>query len=319
MDGDHFLELRGAGRFVGLRASPRRQMREYVGDGPRSFIGFERGQVGFDGRIAFRNTCAEVTKSLSDSVGRLGASGRETVEEEQQRGGERESVARAMTLRHEKTGTALTLTDWARQCTTMSRVPLLVLASGSPRRRELLSQQGLDFDVVPAHIDEDVRPDEEPFAYALRLAIEKASAIAEKGREPRVVLGADTIVVCDGKIYGKPTDAGDAVRILETLCGRNHVVVTAWAVVRSDAPEAGVTGFSRSVVRMREASRFEICDYVATGESMDKAGAYAAQGEGGRFVAAIDGAHDNVIGLPVAPVLHAIAALTRLSGSVANE
>jgi septum formation protein len=213
----------------------------------------------------------------------------------------------------------LTLTDRARQCTTVSRVPPLVLASGSPRRRELLSQRGLAFDVVPAHIDEDVRPGEEPLAYALRLAIEKASAIAEMGREPRIVLGADTIVVCNGEVYGKPTDADDAVRILETLAGRNHIVVTAWAVVRSDSPETGVTGFSRSLVRMREASCLEIRGYVATGESMDKAGAYAAQGEGRRFVAAIYGAEDNVIGLPVTWVVNAIEALRRSSGALVRE
>jgi septum formation protein len=293
-------------------------MRDHVPDGAGAFIGFEREGGGLDGRIPLHESRVEITKSLRDSVGRLGVSGSEAGENEEQRRGENESVARAMTHRHEKAGTALTLTDRARQCTTVSRVPPLVLASGSPRRRELLSQQGLDFDVVPAHIDEDVRPGEEPLAYASRLAIEKASAIAEMGHEPRIVLGADTIVVCDGKIYGKPTDAGDAIRILATLCGRNHVVVTAWAVVPSDRPEGGVTGFSRSAVRMREASRLEITEYVATGESMDKAGAYAAQGEGGRFVAAIDGAHDNVIGLPVAPVLRVIAALRRTSGSVAN-
>ncbi len=194
-----------------------------------------------------------------------------------------------------------------------------MLASGSPRRRELLSQQGLDFDVIPAHIDEELRPGEAPLAYALRLAIEKASAIAAMAPEPRVVLGADTIVVCDGEVYGKPTDADDAVRILETLAGRNHVVVTAWAVVRSDSLETGVTGFSRSVVRLREASGPEIRKYVVTGESMDKAGAYAAQGEGRCFVAAIDGALDNVIGLPVAPVVHAITALRRCSGAVACD
>jgi septum formation protein len=90
-------------------------------------------------------------------------------------------------------------------------------------------------------------------------------------------------------------------------------------VVRSDSPETGVTGFSRSIVRVREASHTEIREYVATGESMDKAGAYAAQGAGRRFVAAIDGALDNVIGLPVAPVVQAIAALRRCSGAVACE
>jgi septum formation protein len=294
-------------------------MRDHIRDQARAFIGFEREQVGLRRWVALRNARAEVTESLRYAVWSLGSGSREADENDERYGGESESVARAMTLRHEKVGTALTLTDRARQCTTVSRVPLLVLASGSPRRCELLLQQGLDFDVFPAHIDEEVRPGEAPLAYALRLAMEKASAIVEMGREPRIVLGADTIVVCDGKVYGKPTDADDAVRILETLVGRNHVVITAWAVVRSDSPETGVTGFSRSVVRLREASRVEIRSYVATGESMDKAGAYAAQGEGRRFVAAIDGALDNVIGLPVASVVNAITTLRRCSGAVARE
>ena len=189
----------------------------------------------------------------------------------------------------------------------MSSVPRLVLASSSPRRRELLAKSGFAFDVEPAEIDESIAQGESPLEYAVRLAIEKASTVATRSEVDVVALGADTIVVCNERIYGKPTDADDARRMLGELVGRNHVVVTAWALVPSRAQRGAATGFSRSVVRMREAAGEEIRDYVAGGEPMDKAGAYAAQGEGRRFVAAIVGALDNVIGLPLTPVVGALS------------
>ncbi len=171
----------------------------------------------------------------------------------------------------------------------------------------MLERCGLDFDVAPAAIDERLVTGESPVRYALRLAIEKAMVVASGASEPILVLGADTIVVCNDRVYGKPVSAEDAMPILAELVGRNHVVVTAWALVPSSQPDTGATGVSRSVVRMREASREEIRAYVAGGEPMDKAGAYAAQGEGRRFVAAIRGALDNVIGLPMGPVVKALA------------
>jgi septum formation protein len=117
-----------------------------------------------------------------------------------------------------------------------------------------------------------------------------------------VVLAADTIVVIGERLYGKPRNEADASRILRELLGRNHDVVTAWTLVPTDRPSATMTGFCRSTVRMREAGTREIEEYVRSGEPMDKAGAYAAQGEGSRFVAAVVGPLDNVIGLPVTPV-----------------
>lgn len=185
----------------------------------------------------------------------------------------------------------------------------LVLASESPRRRHLLEQAGYEFDVIPSSIDEQAVPGESPVATAVRLAIEKALAVAPVVPRGSVVLAADTIVVVGDRLYGKPRDAADAVRILGELLGRNHDVVTAWTLVPTDRRSATTTGFCRSTVRMREAGAREIEEYVRSGEPMDKAGAYAAQGEGSRFVAAVVGPLDNVIGLPVAPVRLALSEL----------
>jgi septum formation protein len=185
----------------------------------------------------------------------------------------------------------------------------LVLASESPRRRHLLEQAGYEFAVIPSSIDEQAAPGEGPIATAVRLAIEKALAVAPVVPHGSVVLAADTIVVVGDRLYGKPRDAADAVRILGELLGRNHDVVTAWTLVPTDRPSASTTGFCRSTVRMREAGTREIEDYVRSGEPMDKAGAYAAQGDGSRFVAAVVGPLDNVIGLPVAPVRLALSEL----------
>ena len=161
-------------------------------------------------------------------------------------------------------------------------------------------------------------PGERPLDYAIRLAIEKAVAVTRTLPAPSIALGADTIVVCDGRVYGKPADRAEAVSTLEALTGRNHTVFTAWALVPSTTPEAGATGYARSVVRMREASRAEIVAYVESGEPMDKAGAYAAQGEGRRFVAAITGPVDNVIGLPLVPVERALGEYGLVPAAVAR-
>jgi septum formation protein len=185
----------------------------------------------------------------------------------------------------------------------------LVLASESPRRRHLLEQAGYEFDVIPSSIDEQAVPGESPVATAVRLAIEKAFAVAPVVPRGSIVLAADTIVVVGDRLYGKPRDAADAVRILGELLGRNHDVITAWTLVPTDRQSATTTGFCRSTVRMREAGTREIEEYVRSGEPMDKAGAYAAQGEGSRFVAAVVGPLDNVIGLPVVPVRLALSEL----------
>lgn len=195
-------------------------------------------------------------------------------------------------------------------------VPRLVLASGSPRRRELLTLAGYRFEIDAADIDETIQEGESPVVATTRLAIEKAEAVARRrgaaalpaGGAAEFVLAADTTVVIGERILGKPRDQREAVEMLLSLAGRNHIVLTAWALLKagelSCKPECGV---SRSTVRMREISRAEAEAYAASGEPMDKAGSYAAQGEGRRFIGAIVGALDNVIGLPMAPVVAALA------------
>jgi septum formation protein len=182
----------------------------------------------------------------------------------------------------------------------MSAPTSLVLASASPRRRELLARAGLRFEVIPAGIDENVRPGESPAQLVGRLAREKALAVASRvGPDPaRFVLGADTIVVLGESVLGKPRDPRDAEAMLSLLVGRTHRVITAVVVARShDLGWRARTVESR--VRMRPAELEEIRAYVATGEPLDKAGAYAVQGRGRRFVAEIAGSESNVIGLPL--------------------
>lgn len=188
----------------------------------------------------------------------------------------------------------------------------LILGSASPRRRDLLAQAGVAFEVQAADIDEQALPGEAPRTLAERLAREKAGVVAARaGTVPRrLVLAADTIVVVDGDVLGKPIDADDAVRLLGRLVGRAHEVLTGVALVASDAPARASTCVVASRVRMRAAREDEIRRYVATGESLDKAGGYAAQGEGRRFIEAIDGSETNVIGLP----MHETLALLRAAG-----
>jgi septum formation protein len=190
----------------------------------------------------------------------------------------------------------------------------LVLASASPRRRELLARAGVAFEAAPADIDERMRPGEDARAAALRLAAAKALEIARRlGPAPRrFVLGADTLVVLDGEALGKPRDAEHAVELLRRLSGRRHQVVTAVALAASDALSVRSRAVESDVV-MRPAGEDEIRAYVAGGEPLDKAGAYAAQGEGRRFIARIDGSESNVIGLPLDETL----ALLRAAGALA--
>jgi septum formation protein len=186
----------------------------------------------------------------------------------------------------------------------------LVLASGSPRRRQLLASAGVDFEMRPAEIDEGVSRGEAPAAYAARLAETKARTVARAVgvAPPRVVLGADTVVVLGDRIFGKPRDDAHAVELLEHLLGHTHRVITAVAVTRSDGCEVR-RACVESRVSMRAADRDEIERYVATGESLDKAGAYAVQGEGRRFIERVEGSESNVIGLPLDETLDLLRAL----------
>jgi len=187
---------------------------------------------------------------------------------------------------------------------------MIVLASASPRRQELLRSAGIAFAVQAADVDETPLAGESAQECAERLAREKALAVW-RGRPNDVVLGADTVVVVDGMILGKPVDADDAVRMLRMLSGRVHEVITGVAVVGCQLPVASknavATASETTLVTMCEVSEAEIRDYVATGEPMDKAGAYAIQGIASRWIPRIEGDYSNVVGLPVALVWRMIA------------
>ena len=178
---------------------------------------------------------------------------------------------------------------------------MLVLASASPRRQELLRSAGFSFTVQAADIDETPRAGESPRDCAERLAREKALAVS-RTRPHDVVLGADTIVVVDGAILGKPVDATDAARMLRLLSGRVHSVITGVCVVEGGESRSLKTASETTLVTMSELSDQEIRGYVATGEPMDKAGAYAIQGMAARWIPRIEGDYSNVVGLPVARV-----------------
>jgi septum formation protein len=218
-----------------------------------------------------------------------------------------------------------------------AHLPLVILASASPRRAELLRAAGIPFEVHPAHVDESVRAGESPDVYVMRVAKEKASAIA--ARLPhRVVLAADTTVVVDEQILSKPEDEDDARRMLRMLSGRVHEVLSGVCLcgpaevdaAKASPAEAGRDDsaghyapticspqkceirLERTSVAFARLTDDEIAWYVSSGEPMDKAGAYAIQGLASRFVTSIDGSYSNVVGLPVALVCemlksHAIA------------
>jgi len=179
---------------------------------------------------------------------------------------------------------------------------MLVLASASPRRQELLRNAGIRFTVLPAEIDETPLAGESPRDCAERLAREKALAVFHERRQD-LVLGADTIVEIDNLILGKPVDAADAGRMLRMLSGRTHTVITGVCLVEPVRERTNVSIASASTsVTMCEISEHEIQDYIASGEPMDKAGAYAIQGIASRWIPRIEGDYSNVVGLPVALV-----------------
>ncbi len=189
--------------------------------------------------------------------------------------------------------------------------PLLILASGSPRRRELLSLLNLPFEVRPSDADESTPEDWEPAKIVTELALRKARAvIGGELSDNAVVIGSDTIVVLDGQVLGKPANAEEAAGMLRRLSGRKHEVYTGLACIGlSEQPLRTLSGYSSAGVTMREISDSEIAAYIATGEPMDKAGSYAVQGLGAVFVEHIEGDYHAIVGLPVALLYHM---LTRL-------
>jgi septum formation protein len=177
------------------------------------------------------------------------------------------------------------------------RRPELILASQSPRRKELLKRAGFKFTVRPSPVEEIRHLGEAPVEYARRLAREKAHAAWERLEE--VVIGADTIVVVGDYVLEKPTDSADARAMLQMLSGREHVVITGICLRHAGG---AIVDHAETTVRFVEMTDPEIADYVASGEPMDKAGAYAIQGRASKFVEKIDGSYDNVVGLPVSLV-----------------
>jgi septum formation protein len=172
---------------------------------------------------------------------------------------------------------------------------ILYLASRSPRRRELLAQLGVEHETLPADVDEVPRPGEHPARYVERIALAKAVAGREAAERPVPVLGADTAVICDGRILGKPAGAEDAAAMLRLLSGREHQVLSAVVLIGSRVQSA----LSETRVCFRRITADEAAAYWRTGEPRDKAGAYAIQGLGALFVERIDGSYSGVVGLPL--------------------
>jgi len=182
-----------------------------------------------------------------------------------------------------------------------STKPDLILASSSPRRKDLLQGLGVQFSSIPADVEESHLNGESPEEHVSRLALAKARKVAES-RPGIWVLGADTIVVIDGRILGKPEDEAEAKAMLRTLAGRTHEVFTGYALINSAFAGKETVQYVRSSVFIRDLSEREIEDYVSTREPMDKAGAYAIQGIGSGIVQSVVGSYTNVVGLPLCEV-----------------
>lgn len=175
----------------------------------------------------------------------------------------------------------------------------LILASGSPRRLDLLRSIGLSPVVRPVELDETPLPGESPRTMVLRLAGEKAALAAADASQGALILAADTTVAVDGRILGKPADAGEAADMLRRLSGRAHSVFTAVALRVAGDGDRSAEDVCESRVHFAQLTEADIAAYVATGEPMDKAGAYGIQAGGGWFVARVEGSYTNVVGLPV--------------------
>jgi septum formation protein len=199
---------------------------------------------------------------------------------------------------------------------------MLILASASPRRHELLTQAGLRFTAEAANLNEDLLPNEAAAAYVQRLAEEKAQAVwnahssSDTNDDPLVVLGADTCVVVEGNILGKPADSADARRMLEMLSGRTHAVLTGIAAISA---KRTVRDLDITQVTFNVITDVEIARYIASGEPLDKAGAYAIQGYAARWIPRIEGCYFNVVGLPIARTIAALAQAESESGPVVEK
>ena len=184
----------------------------------------------------------------------------------------------------------------------------LILASSSPRRAEILTNSGLSFSILSSAVDESPLPGEDPSALVVRLANAKAELAAARAVGPAIILAADTVVVLDGKILGKPRSSEEALHMLEQLSGRTHSVLTGVALIR--LPDAERRQFTEStLVHFRPITEEELAAYLDAEEPYDKAGAYAIQGLAGRFIPRIEGCYFNVVGLPLSHVLSELHSL----------
>ena len=191
----------------------------------------------------------------------------------------------------------------------MSDFPQIVLASGSPRRKEMLTRLGIEITVIPSNVNEDELPGETPEEHVVRLSIDKAKEVSEREDVTgRWFIGSDTIVLQNGKILGKPADDTDAAIMLRTLSGSSHQVLSGYAIFDRQTDELVADVVSTSVT-FRELTASEIAGYIASGEPMDKAGSYAIQGIGGVFVESIDGSYNNVVGMPLCQVVQVLKRL----------
>ena len=173
----------------------------------------------------------------------------------------------------------------------------VILASESPRRKELLNGTLDSFTIKPANIDESMLANEEPASHTVRLATAKAKKVS-LGYENAIIIGADTIVVINNEVPGKPSDETEAKTMLNKLSGKTHRVITSYCILNTSTKEV-VTDTVESMVTIKELTDNEIADYIATGEPMDKAGSYAVQGIGKKLVEGVEGSYTNVIGLPM--------------------
>lgn len=185
----------------------------------------------------------------------------------------------------------------------------IILASASPRRSELLHQVGFDFEIIPSLAEEKEIAGESPEEHVIRLSLEKAREVSTRDDiDGRWIIGSDTIVLCDDLILGKPADAEDAARMLRTLSGRTHKVLSGYAILDRGTGENRAAAVTTRV-SFRSLTDAEISGYIASGEPTDKAGAYAIQGLGAFMVSRIEGSYSNVVGLPLCEVVQALGTL----------